>query len=94
MDKEIVFDAVQHLCDSIREQKESMLLLKANGIVIADVSPMMKSVQVHSGIERLAAVLGYTLTGCSFNEKHKAFLVDGIEYFELSKEEENDLSVE
>lgn len=94
MDKEIIRDAVEILNESIMMQKEAMLLLDANGIVITDVSPKMKCVQIHSGIERLAAVLGYTLIGCSFNEKHSAFLLDGIEYFELAKGEENDLSVE
>lgn len=95
MDKEIVFDAVQLLCDSIKEQKEAMLLLEANGIVITDVSPMMKHVQVNSGIERLAAALDLNLGECSFKKENKAFYVQGIEWFEINKEVvERDLSTQ
>lgn len=93
MDKEIVRHAVETLNEAILMQKEAMLLLRANGIEVTDVSVLFNSVQIYAGIERLAEVLGYKLTETG-TRNDPTFYHDGVKFFELGKENIDDLSAE
>ena len=93
MDKEIIRHAVEMLNESILMQKEAMLLLVANGIDVTDASVLFDHVQIYSGIERLASVLGYELTESGMRND-PSFYHDGIKYFQIKKEALNDLSAE
>lgn len=91
MDKMLVLEAVKNINEAILMQREAMLLLETNGIVITDVSVLFNSVQVYTGIDRLAAALGYELTGTGLRND-PTFFHDEIKYFELNKENTDDLS--
>ena len=93
MDKEIIRHAVEKLNESLYMQKEAMAILQANGIEVTDVSVLFNHVQIHSGIERLANALGYTLTESGLRND-PTFFHKWVKYFELKKEAIDDLSAE